>query len=207
MLLKEFEGNAKKLNELTTFKAAEDSKRLSRPQTPEAYEAKLPADFQLPQGVTYAIDANDPMLAQGRQLMHEIDQGKLSGQEAFSKMLGLYAGMQINSETQIAAARTAEVAKLGATGPSRIDTIKTFYRGLYGNDADAEAEVSRIFTAADVLRHEKKIARYQQQGGATFTQTGRDAEPAGKVSDADYEKMTFAEKRQYAEKFSNGKAA
>ena len=64
--------------------AAEDSRKLTLPQTADAYKVELPADFKPPEGVKFAFQADDPLLSQARSVAHELG----IPQEGFSKLLG-----------------------------------------------------------------------------------------------------------------------
>ena len=83
------------------------------------------------------------------------------------------------------------------------DAIERFYTGVLGSDVEAKAVMSRVFTAADVKLHEKVMARFSNQGAASFTQSHRvpnDTQP-GRVDDATYEKMTAGERYNYSKGF------
>lgn len=194
------------VNTLAAFKAASESRRLALPQKPEDYQAALPADFKAPEGVKFEFRADDPLLAQARSVMHDIDQGKISGQDAFSKLLGIYAGGQVSSQQRITEARNAEIAKMGPTGPARMDALTTFYEAYLGEGA-GKAMASRMFTAADVALHEKIIAKITNGGGASFSTSGREPpeQQGGRVSNEQYAKMTPAERLDYARKFDQTK--
>lgn len=183
------------INEHVAYKAAQDSRRLTLPQTPEAYKVELPADFRPPEGMDYKFNDADPLLGQARSVMHDIDQGKLSGQEAFSKLLGLYAGAQVSSEQTIAQGRAAEVAKLGAAGTARVTAVNTWL------DANGLSDMkSGMITAGHIAGFEKIMAKLQSQGGASFNTRGREVDD-GKISDVEYGKLTYTEKKQYASRF------
>lgn len=191
---------AEHINAQTARLAAEDSRRLTLPQTPEAYQVALPTDFKMPEGLEFKFDDKDPLMAQARGVMHDIDQGKLSGQEAFSKLLGLYAGVRVGEAAQVATARNAEVAKLGPTGTARVDAIGTFFKATLG-DAEGQQLLSRLFTASDVQIAEKLVAKFASQGAGGFSQQHRDVTAAGKVTPEVYEKMSYSEKKEYSAKF------
>lgn len=194
--------------------AAEDSRRLALPQKPDDYKIALPADFKPPEGVDYKFNDADPNLAQARAVMHDIDTGKISGQEAFSKLLGLYAGAQVADQAKITAARTAEVSKLGANGTARVTAVTTFFKSFLG-EAEGTQLASRMFTASDIQIAEKLIQKVSSQGGAPFRSNGREPpEPAGRVSQEVYDKMTPAQRLDYSRSFDqsqfqrpNGRAA
>lgn len=177
--------------------AADDVRRNSLPANPDAYKVELPKDFQPPQGVEFKFNDGDPLLAQARTVMHEIDTGKLSGQEAFTKLLGLYAGAQVATQTQITAARNAEMAKLGPAGTALVTATNTWLDAM-----GVPGLKGRMFTAQDVNDFAKLVGKFTNQGGASFTSRGREPpEPAGKVSDEAFKKMGPAERLDYARKF------
>ena len=188
-------------DELAAFKAGLEVKRATLPAKADDYKAELPADFKAPDGITYQFNANDPLLAQARSIMHDIDQGRISGQDAFSKLLGLYAGGQVASQQQIQTARNAEIAKLGAAGPARIDALTTFFRGYLG-EADGNAVMARAFTAADVQRLEKLVSKISGQGGAAFRGSGREPpQPGGRLSREQIDRLTPAQRLDYSRQF------
>lgn len=176
--------------------AADDVRKGSLPQTPEAYKAELPADFVPPAGVEFKIDVNDPMIAQARTTAH----AEGMTQDGFSKLLGIYAAAKVGEQAQIDAARTAEIGKLGATAPARVDAVT---RWMDTNDLGVLKNM--LVTAAHVEAFEKFITRSVSQGSASFRQTGRDVD-TGKVAPEVYEKMSYSDKKAYAAKHS-GQAA
>lgn len=167
--------------------------KLSRPQTAEAYEVKLPADFKPPDGVEFKFRDGDPLLSQAKAMAHEMG----ISQENFSRLLGLYAGAQVADQQQITTARNAEIAKLGATGPARVTAVNTWLDAMGVGELKA-----RMFTAGDVQKYEALITKFTSQGGASFRTTGREPpQPAGRVSDAEFAKMTPAARLDYTRQF------
>lgn len=185
------------INEHVAFKAAEDSKRLTLPENPDGYKVELPSDFTLPQGVTYEFRKDDPLLAQARTMAHQMG----INQENFSKLLGLYAGAQIATEAEVTNARNAEIAKLGATGPQRVDAVTRFFKAHLG-DADGARLASRMFTASDVAAAEKLVAKFASQGGGNFSGARREADSGQRVTEEQWNKMTYSERKEYAERHS-----
>jgi hypothetical protein len=182
---------------LAAFEASDKVRRATLPPAPTDYKAELPPDFKVPDGVTFQFNANDPLLVQAQTVAH---QAGLS-QEQFSKLLGIYAGGQVSSAQQIQTARNAEVQKLGATGPARIDALTTFFRAYLG-DADGNAVMARAFTAADVQRLEKLVGKITSQGGAQFRGSGRiPPEQAGRVSDEQFARMNDRDRLDYTRQF------
>ena len=171
---------------------------LTLPPSPNDYKAELPTDFKIPDGINYQINADDPLLHQARSVMHDIDQGKISGQEAFSKLLALYAGGQVSSQQQISTARNAEIQKLGAAGPSRIDALTTFFRAYLGEPA-GNRRMARIFTAQDVQDAEMEVSKITSQGGAAFRGNGREPpQPNNRATPEQLARMTQAQRLDYS---------
>lgn len=114
-------------------------------------------------------------------------------QDAFSELVDLHAAGQISSQQILANAHAAEVAKLGATGTARKTAVDTWIAAKLGEDL-GKSIIGGIFTAKQVEAFEKLIANDRNQGGGTFSQTGREP-PAGNGEIPGYDKMSFAEKR------------
>lgn len=159
-------------------------RRGALPQTAEAYKAELPADFKPPAGVEFKLDATNPALQSLKAVAHKHG----LTQDAVSELIGVYAGNEVGNEARITAARTAEVGKLGATGPARVDSVNRFL------DASGLAVLkSGIFTAAQVEAWESHITKLTSQGGASFSAAHR--VPADDKSIPGFEKMTYAQQR------------
>jgi hypothetical protein len=184
----------KERDELKTFKAAEDVKALSRPQTPEAYKVELPADFKPPAGIEFKFDMNDPLIAQARALAH----AEGMSQDAFSKQLGLYAAAKVAEETQIATARSAEIAKLGSTASARVDAVTQWLSGVdtSSDKGDAQALAGMLVTARHVEAFERIINKLTSQGSASFSQSHRVA-PDNKPSNEEFSSWSYGEQREY----------
>ena len=188
---------AEEARDLVARDAAARSKALQRPQTAEAYKAELPADFKPPDGLNFQFIQNDPLLAQARAIAH----AECLSQEGFSRLLAVYAGSQILSEQTVNTARNAEIAKLGAAGPSRFASIETFLKAQLGEAAGAQI-ASRIFVASDVEAFEKLVAKFTSQGGASFNGTGREPPKApGRASNEEIAAMSPAQRLDYSRQF------
>jgi hypothetical protein len=185
-------------DELAAFKASQDVRRSTLPRSPEDYKTEFTPDFKIPDGVKYEFNANDPLLHQARSVMHDIDQGKISGQQAFSKLLELYAGGQVANQQQINTARNAEIQKLGAAGPARIDALTTFFRAYLG-EAAGNRRMARIWNAQDVQDAEMEVSKITSQGGVSFRGNGRvPPEQAGRLSDEQIRRLTPAQRLDYS---------
>lgn len=180
-------------------------RRNALPATADKYEIKLPADFKPPEGVKFDFRADDPLLSQARNVFHDIQQGKISGQEAFSKLLGLYAGAQVADQARITAARNAEIEKLGANGPARVTALTTYFKAALGETEGAQF-MSRMFTASDVQIAERLVQKIQSQGGASFNGNGREPpEPQGRLSAEQVAKLSPAQRLDYNRQFDQSK--
>jgi hypothetical protein len=181
-------------DELAAYKAGQEVRRSTLPPSPNDYKAELPADFKAPDGISYSFNANDPLLAQAQAVAHEAG----LSQEQFSKLLGIYAGSQVSSQQQIQTARNAEIQKLGAAGPSRIDALTTFFRSYLG-EAAGKRRMERIFTAQDVQDAETEVSKITSQGGAPFRGNGREPPTApGRLSSEQIARLTPAQRLDYS---------
>lgn len=203
----EFNGASfrKDFDELTAFKAADESRRLTLPQTDDAYKVELPSSFKAPEGVEFKIEADNPLWAQGRAWARKHG----LTQEAFSEAIALVAGDRIGTQTSIKQAFDAEVAKLGAAGPQRVDAVTQWISAMGGDKHGAAlARVMKMAPVASTIEaFEALMQRFQTQGAGTFTTRGREADQQSRVSDADYEKMTYTERKEYAARFPQGNGA
>jgi hypothetical protein len=67
----------KEINDLRAHRAAEESRKLTLPSTPEGYKAELPQSFKAPTGFeNYRPDEKHPLFFEARQfaLKHKLDQ-------------------------------------------------------------------------------------------------------------------------------------
>lgn len=183
--------------QLATFKAAEDSRRLTLPQKPEDYPFELPNDFKPPQGVEFKLDQNDPLVAEARKFALESGLSK----EQFQKMLTLHAGSEITRQQMLKTAVDGEIAKLGAAATARVTAVQNFLTAQLGEPM-AKHMATMLVTAQHVEGFEKIMAAFRNQGAATFSNTGREPpkEP-GRVDDAAWAKMTHAERLDYSRQF------
>lgn len=192
---------AEKIAPQLTAHAAEQVRRGSLPQSADAYEAKTSPAFQVPQGVEFRIDANDPLWPQAKAWAKEVG----LSQEQFEKAIDLVAGRDLFNQQQVKNAVTREIEKLGPTAPARVDAIETFWKGLLGEQA-GKAMMTRIFNAGDVQMHEKIISKFATQGHASFSAAHREPGGApGRLSNEDYAKLTPGEKFQYARQFDQSR--
>lgn len=174
-----------RFNELSTKDAADAIRKNSLPANADAYKIELPAEFKFPAGVEFKFDDAAPELAQARAMAH----AKGWTQQDFSEALGIFAAAKIGEQAQINTARTAEITKLGATGPQRVDSVSQWM------DANGLGVLkSTMVTAAQVAAWETHITKLTSQGTAPFSQSHRVA-PDQKAIPG-YDKMSFEQRRQ-----------
>lgn len=181
----------KERDELQAFKAADEVRRNSLPQSAEGYKIELPADFQLPAGMTFELDVKDPLYAAAQKMAH----AKGWSQQDFSEGIGLIASMKVAEQAQIDMARKAEVEKLGTTGPQRIDAVVRFFSGVdtTPDKSDAKAIASMLVTAKQVEAFERLITRFGSQGVTGFSQKHRDMSTSREIEG--WDKMSFEQRR------------
>jgi hypothetical protein len=159
----------------------------------------LNSDYQLPAGTQWTFDNADPTLVTAvKQFAHEAG----LPQESFSKLLGLYAASQIAADQKFATAHKAEVEKLGINAPTRVDAVTTWLEAQVGSDL-AGALRKTMFTADAIKAYERLIRNFTSQGVSGNPSAGRDGAPRepARLSDAEYAKLTYAEKTAYARQF------
>lgn len=180
-------------NELAAFKAQEDSRKLTLPQRPEDYTLGLPKEFKAPDGIEYVPNPNDPLLPQARAFAQKYGLSV----DAFHELMGLHAAGQIGTQQSIAAAKQAEVDKLGATGTARKTAVDTWLASI---DPQLGKHFSGfIFTAPQVQFVEKLMERFRTQGGGSFNQGGQQP-PSGNGSIPGYANMSFEQRRDAQER-------
>jgi hypothetical protein len=192
------------LDRLTAIEAADISRKASVP-APDAYQLKFNPDFVVPEGMQWSWDGVDPaLITQARSFAN----ANGMSQEQFSGMLGLHAARLIAENQLVTTAKAAEVGKLGPNGNTRIDAVKTWVHAIVGDDAPALLRViEQAPMASTIAAFEKMIRIFTTQGVGGSPGAHRDgagSQPE-KLSDADYAKLTYAEKQAYAAKFDQSR--
>ena len=123
-------------------------------------------------------------------------------QPAFSQLLSIYAGHQIAEERRFNAAKAAEVRKLGSNAAGRVDAVNTFLESQLGSELAGELRRTMI-TASQVRAYEVILRNFISQRVGGNPGGARDGAHAGpeKMSDADYNKLSYHEKLQYSAGF------
>lgn len=169
--------------------AAEQVRKAALAQKPEDVKIELPKDFQLPQGVEFKLDATKPEFSklQAAAVKHGLTQ------DAVTDLVGVYAETLVGSESTIAAAHAAEIAKLGANGPARVTALGTFFDGIGAGDLK-----QMLVTAGMVQAAEKLVAKFSSQGVSTFSQAHREPGQSGaRPTEEQWSQMTPAQRMDY----------
>lgn len=130
-----------------------------------------------------SFDENNPLTPQARAwaAKHGLTQ------QALSEGLALVAGNDLAQQQVGKAAFDAEVAKLGAAGPARIDAIKTWLKAT-----GVEPLANTLWTAEIVQSYEALMQKFM--GGGNFSQQHREQPNAnGKIPGI--ENMNFRQAR------------
>jgi hypothetical protein len=202
LLAEGVEVSEQELRDLVSFKASEDSRKLTAPTRAEDFKLELPADLKMPEGVTFQIDPNNPAIEPARAFALR---NNLS-QQQFSEMLGVYAATQASEMVQFNAAKAAEVQKLGDAANARVDAVRTWLRATVPEHFNDLARVLEFApTAATVRGLESLMQKWVSQGGASFNGAHREPHIPGRVSQETYDSYSYAQKLDYASKFDQNR--
>jgi hypothetical protein len=181
-------------DDLTAFKAGEESRRAAVPEKSDGYELKLPADFKLGEGEAFEIDQNDPMFAFGREvaLKAGLDQAGFEG------LVGMYAQMRVAEAKDLNTAVEAQMKALGANGQQRREAVNTFLTAKLGKDAGAIFE--HVLMTKTGVEAVEKLMRLVSGGGMPAVsgagrETGKDSKIEGWENMSAAEKMAAARRR------------
>jgi hypothetical protein len=190
-----FEISEGELAAMMERQANDDLRKATLPATPDAYKAELPADLKLPGGLKYEFRADDPNLAAARNWAHAkgLDQG------AFSELLGIYAGHEAQRQHEMATAQAQEVSKLGPNAPARVDAIARFLKAEVG-DKDAAIILRTTVSEPQVRFFEHIMTRLANQRSGSFSSGRREADTGAKLTQEQYDKLSYSQKKEYAER-------
>jgi hypothetical protein len=194
------------IRQLMTETAAREARKATMPATAADYKMDLPSDFVMPDGQSWKWADNDPVLTPLIGMAKEFAHAHGIDQAGFSKMMSLYAATQLHEGQLIAKARAAEVDKLGARAPIRVDAVTQFLRGNLG-DAHAKAITSGLHTAKQIEAFETLMQRFTNQGGGSYSGAHREPNQPDRLSSEAYNKLTYSQKKEYAETASQREQA
>jgi hypothetical protein len=114
-------------------------------------------------------------------------------QQDFSDALAIYASHHASQEAALAERSRAEVAKVGANAPQRVDAVGRFITAEMG-ETDAKQIRALIVTDSMLRYHERMIQKISSQSTASFSQSHRAPPDANPIPG--YESMTFEQRRE-----------
>jgi hypothetical protein len=174
-------------------KAANDL-RSQRVPADGNYEPTLPEGLNLPNGVTFTVDQNDPAFLDLKGWAHRVG----LDQEQFSQALGIYAAAQAKEQARLNEWRAAEAAKLGSTAASRVDSVYSWLRAHAGGDEFAKPMAQMMVTAKIVEGFEKIMTKFINGSGPSYTTAHKAPGGGERVSDEQWERWSGEEKWAYA---------
>jgi len=197
-LTKDIAVTEEELNALIAHRAATEAARLSTPK-PGEYRLEFPPDYVLPQGIEWRWNEADPVLVQAR----EFASANGMTQDVFSKLLGLHAASQMRDMLEFNAAKENQVKLLGDNANARVDAVRAWMKSVVPEHFNDLARVLEMAPTASTVKALEVLAhRWVTQGGAAYKGNNREApDMPGKVSDAEYQKMSYFEKIKYGESF------
>jgi hypothetical protein len=181
----------------------ENSRRAQMPATAAEYSLDLPKDFEFPPGVSeFKFETENPSTMALLGAVKNFAYARGFDQDTLSGLLGLYAQTRMDEDRRFSEARKGEIAKLGSAAVTRIDAMNTFLQSQLGAELAGELRKT-IFTANAVRAIERLMRNYVGQGVSGNIGAGRDGGGAGpeRVSQADYDRMSYSEKQSYAAQF------
>ena len=161
----------------------------------------LPTDMPMPPGMTWKWNTEDPVMA---PLLGQVKEWAFAhgvDQPGFNKLLGTWVAHELAGQAQFERAQAAEREKLGQTAPVRISAVQQFLTAHLGTES-ARALTQTLFTAAQVQAFEKLMHTFVSQGAGRFSGGSREPEVPGKISDAEYQALSYSGKLAYAESHS-----
>jgi len=177
--------------------ALESSRKALMPASADGYtlpDVRLP-DVQFKWSVDNEVLG--PALTQAKQIA--FDAGL--SQEQFGRFMSVYASSQIHEQLQFARAQAAEVAKLGDLANIRMDSLKTWLSSQLGTEG-AKALTETIFTARQVQAYERLMQKFVSGGSASFSRAHHEPpDNPNKISQAEYDKLGYAARLEYASRF------
>ena len=184
--------------------AAEDSRKLTLPQAPDAYRVGTSQAFKPPEGSEFKLDEAHPSWGMARQWAHKHG----LSQDAFHEMVDVFAGYQaLDAQTQ-KTAMSAEIAKLGTAGPARVDAVQQWLSAAAGGKFTQLQNVLKVYPVASVVEGFETLMReFSTQGGGSYSGAKREPNQPQRLPESEVAKMTYAERKSYAAQFTQSNAA
>ena len=174
------------LKEFSELRKANEERAAQVPKD-GAYELKLPADVQLPDG--FAINEADPLLSEWKSFATE---NQLT-QEQFSKALAMDLKVKQAQHAALQDALKQRDAQLGPNGAARVDALRKFFDAQAGGDAALASQLKDTLWTPQIIGWMEAVqnALVNQGVGALTRASG--APPASSLP-ANWGKMTFEQR-------------
>lgn len=173
-------------SELSKFKTETESKFAARPESADKYEVKLPEGFQMPEGVEFKVDADNPLVKAVQETVFNAG----GSQADFEKLVGAFVQDTLMETQRAQETAQKEMEALGQNAKVRIEAIETFAKANL-SEAEAGALLDSLTTKSAVEAVEKLISKAQGPqmngaGAASSPQTVSEAELSSKMRDPRY---------------------
>jgi hypothetical protein len=187
----DLEYTAEEVRSAIAERAEAQSRKATLPASADAYEIKLPDNFQAPEGVKFEFNPKDPALKTLREIAHK----RGLDQQTVSELLAVAASREMGAAIQQSQLRDVNMKQLGAAGPQRVEAVATWLQARAGAEGKQTADFLRRYRSAPIVKAmEALIRQFSNQGGADFSQSHRENMPEeGKIPG--YEKMSFQQIR------------
>lgn len=119
---------------LREFKSQHEARLATLPKDAAGYIVELPKDFEIPKGLEFKPDENDPMVAFARGIAKDcgLDQGQFSG------MVGRYAKLMLDGQAKASEDEKAFLAEqnteLGTEADKRREAVDTWGKSYFGDE-------------------------------------------------------------------------
>lgn len=150
------------------------------PEDPSEYELKVPEGVEMPDGLEFQFDENDPAVATGRQVAQQMGLDQSGFEEQLLKPYVEARVQEHNAETE---RQAEELRKLGDSPDERIDGLKNRIDQSPYSDEEKQALRSVANSAAGVTALEKLFrtgpqapTRGETEGAAANQLTRNDLE-------------------------------
>jgi hypothetical protein len=160
------------------------------PEDPSQYELKVPESVELPEGLEWQFDENQPEVQIGRQMAQQMGLDQKGFEEQLLKPFIEAKVQEHNAETE---RQAAELQKLGENVTERIDSLSNRIDQSPYSDDEKQALKSIASTAAGVTALEKLM----RTGPQAPTRENAEGAAASKLTRNDLErKMASQEYRR-----------
>lgn len=161
--------------ELEGWKASVESLGAQVPEKPDGYKLELPKDVELPEGLEFKPNPDDPRVAPLREWAHK----HRIPQDALSELYGVEAQAAIQSFKADKEFAEAEMQKLGEKGPERVKAVEAWIDAVAG-DKDAAQAGKDLLSFSDGVKLFENLMKLQ--AGPTAVRSGAEGASGKDIS-------------------------